>query len=64
MNRQELISRLDDGAAAVRELASRRIHSDRQIRIGTRFYTREALEKLTGMLEDLSFHVGDEPETR
>jgi hypothetical protein len=64
MNRQELISRLDDGIAALRDLANRPIHSDHQIRIGFNFYTPEDLENLTKVMEDLSFDVGNEPATR
>jgi hypothetical protein len=64
MNRQELLSRLDDGTAALNELASRPIHSDHQIRIGSRFYAPEDIESLADALAELSFHVGCEPETR
>lgn len=64
MNRQELISRLDDGLAALNELTSRPTHSDHQIRIGARFYARKDIESLADALAELSFHVGCEPETR
>lgn len=60
MNRQELISRLDDGIAALRDLESRPFHSDRLIRIGTQFYSREDLCALLDAMENLSFNVGDE----
>lgn len=60
MSKQDIISYLDGGIEALRELVNRPIHSDHQIRIGYKFYAPETLEKLTSALEDLSFHVGNE----
>lgn len=61
MNRTELISRLDDGIAALRDLADRTTHSDNQIRIGTRFYTRARLNQMIDAVEEVAFDVGEEP---
>lgn len=64
MTRLELISYLDGGIEGLRELSSRQIHSDNEIRIGHKFFRPQVLEKLLSDLEDLSFHVGNEPDTK
>jgi len=60
MNKQDLISYLDGGVEALRDLSYRPTHSDNQIRIGARLYTRKELEQLTAALETISWAVGDE----